>query len=433
MNVRKAGLGYVMTLPSIVGEVRVDRLHRSRDGLHGELTVSTALPGARTSTGYLFKGRQNLSSLTAQTTLVRHLAGKSAAALTVENDGMGKGEAVDWAEIVAEFCRQVLEAESVGQPLVSVGNRPARQAELYTMTPLLPSKRTTVVFGDGGVGKSYLAVAIAVSMQVGVDVISGFTPLSKGNVLYLDWETTEDEIDERIKAVAAGAGIPAPDILYRYGTGPLADDVEALAREIAANDVALVIVDSVGMALGGGGDYGDANESVIRLFTALRYLGTTVLALDHVSKAGAELERGAFKPYGSAYKVNLARSVWELRRSKDAEDGHVALYHRKSNGSRLERPIGLHYIHDEGSLRFGREDITASDLERALPLRTRIVNYLIENHSGTGKEIAEALDANVGSVNTCLTRDLAGKSRIHKQEGRWVLTANVVEFPGGPS
>ena len=95
--IRRQGLGYVSAVPSLAAQIKADRIKRSSDGLHVELTVESAvLDKTNTKSGHLFRGRANLSSLTALTGLAKHLERRVHA---------------DWGEILGEFAKEVLEAE----------------------------------------------------------------------------------------------------------------------------------------------------------------------------------------------------------------------------------------------------------------------------------------------------------------------------------
>ena len=85
------------------------------------------------------------------------------------------------------------------------------------------------------------------------------------------------------------------------------------------------------MALGG--DAG-SDEKVLAFMAALRTLQTTVLLIDHMTKGADSEDRGAF---GSAYKKNQGRSMWEMRQAADGELT-MGLYHRKTNLGRLGPP-----------------------------------------------------------------------------------------------
>lgn len=363
-NFHREGLGYYELVPELIAEFRADHIKRSSDGLHCELTVQSAAPDVKSSaslgntkSGHLFRGRANLSSLTALTGLAKHLNNRIKA---------------DWSEHLGEFARNVLEAESIGEHPVLVGRLPPRPEDKYLIYPLCPQGEATILFGDGEAGKSFLALGVAFAVKTGVDVVPHMHA-HKGEPLYLDWETHQYEIDERIKKIAAGAGMEAPELVYRRMAGPLSDQVEEISRLVTERNITFIVIDSLEMALSGG-ENRDANDSVIRFFTALRYLRATTLVLDHVSKDGAGSDRGAFKPYGSTFKQNYARATWELRKGDDQR----VLLNRKLNNDRFRDALGYQYVFDGEGVRFVESQITDEKLERSLPVGQRILNLLTE-------------------------------------------------------
>lgn len=332
MTFHRQGLGYVQPIPSIAALIKADRIKRSSDGLHAELTVESAvLDRTNTRSGHLNRSRENLSSSVALT----RLAGK-----------LAKRVPADWDEILGEFAKLVLEAESQGEPVIMVGNLPRRQSSKYAVFPLCSAGDTTILFGDGEAGKSFFALGIAYMVRTGASVIPDMRA-DKGVPLYLDWETTEYEIDERIKQIARFQRVDPPDIPYRRMAGPITDHVETLAGVIAELGVTFLVVDSFEMAMAGG-ENRDANDSVIRFFSAMRTLGTTALVLDHINKNDADRVGGATKPYGSIYKHNMARSTWELRRDID----YRILTNRKSNNDRFDGSLAYQYVFADGGVSF---------------------------------------------------------------------------------
>lgn len=400
-GVRREGLGYVLELPAVATELRSGAINRSRGELSTELSVSCALPGVTSRSGHIFRGRFNVSSVRSRTELARHLAARTT------------GSELDWPELLEQFCVGVLAGESAGQPFVRVGRLPQRLAERFLVDPFLPLGKPTILFGDGGTGKSYLAVGIAVSVETGVEIVPGFRPV-RARSMYLDWESDQADLDERVKAVAAGVDIEPPEITYRRCLGPLRTQLEAIARQVSAENVGFVIVDSVGLAMGATSETGDANQGAIELFEALAELSTgltipvTSLAIDHVSKEASKNESGAGKPYGSGYKAFLARSTWELRQGKDREpDGtmHLGLFHRKSNLSREQPPVGLRYVNEDGrSVYWRREEITEASLEKSLTQSGRIYSALREAGPMTVEQIQERTGIEEPSIRVVLSR-----------------------------
>ena len=405
----RSGMGYIGAWDRYGGvQMSLDHIRRRSGELHGEIVVGASTIGQ--GRGKLHRAAFNVSSTTSRERLSK----------TLEVRGPTTGQ-IPWKHLLEEFCTAVLEAERTGAPIVQVGSLPPEQDAGFLVDPFLPRNKTTIVFAQGGTGKSYLAVLLAVAVASGSDVLGW--KVSQGKVLYLDWETDAYEVDRRVKRVAWGMGMASvPDVAYRACAGPLDDMAESLSGYIADNGVRLAIVDSAGMAAGGGRDNGPAEESAIRMFGALRHLGCTVLLIDHVTGDNVNTQKAVDKPYGSIYKVNLARSVWELKGTPvEGQDAHMALFHRKVNVGAIQQPIGIKVVHHDEGVVFSREQITDSGLSTGLSHGTRI-SKMLSDGSASVAEIAEELDISEGIVRVTLNR---GKDKVYikRPDGSWGLAA----------
>jgi hypothetical protein len=410
----REGLGYVLRVPELTIELTVDRLSRTRGELHGELSVSCALPGTRSADGHLHSARFNLSGGTSRASLAKVLAKRA------------NTDDVDWEDLLEDFCRRVMAAERSGDPVKLVGALPIPVGESYRLAPILPLNQATILYGEGGVGKSTVAAAAAVSIETGVSVVEGWVP-RQAPVLYLDWEGGEASINRRVRGVSIGAHIPFIVQIHYLDCrrrGALYSFAEDIARMVELEGFGAVVVDSVGMASGTSAEASDANESAIRLFSAFGYLATTILAIDHVSKAESETPNRPARPYGSVYKTNLARATFELRRTKTPDGASIlGLYNTKANDSDTLPPASLRVVHgDDGSISYERLEQLPTELTRSLPLWRQIAASLARGHL-TGEEIAAELGADEHVVRTTLNRY---KSRFNRlNSGAWELVPEV--------
>ena len=282
-----------------------------------------------------------------------------------------------WEDIIDDICDKALNNQRTRMRPKIVGlKEPERERPAYQVWPLLPSRQPTIIYGQGGIGKSWLAVYLCALVDNGITV-NGLNA-DVGNSLYVDWETDRDTIEARAWAVKRGE--PQIDdawgLRYQPAQGPLIDWIDTLAAYVVAEKFDLVVFDSVGLALGG--DANDA-ETVLAFFGALRQLEATTLLVDHMTKGPDAQERGAF---GSVYKRNSARSLWEMRQSQNGEMT-MGLYHRKANNSRLSPPFGLslEIVEDDDyaiqSARFSRCDVTDDpDLAKGVSAPLRIMAAL---------------------------------------------------------
>jgi len=387
-GLQRRGLGYV--LGSDPGddprwEVGVSHLRASGGELRGELRV---LVDGR----HLSAGTFNISGLAARASTARLLAARS--------------PGVAWAEILERLCVSVLAKEGAGEPAEVIGRRREATGDARLLPPLLPAGHASVIFAPGGAGKSTLAAAMATSVSTGAEIVPGWRPSVSHPVVVLDWESTATDWSNLLADIAEGAGIDPPRIAYRACRRPLADDIEPVAELVAGVNAGLVVVDSVGLALGMGREAADPADAVLRLHQALRHLRATSLLIDHVT--GADMGQGvtgASKPYGSVYKINAARDVWELRREQEPQVGvaELLLLNVKTNLAAKHPPIGLRVLHRDGKIRFERGDVTAPELEGRLSTADRMRRHLTSGATTT-KLLASELGVPEPSIRSALQR-----------------------------
>lgn len=411
LAVERVGLGYVGTLVSQGVTLALDRIYETRGEIVGELTVE------RAPEGHLLRARFSASSRADREQTAIDLGKRS--------------NNIVWRDVLEQFCLRVLDQERGGQPFIVLGEGDVAEEVLFCMRPILPLSRPVVVFGEGGVGKSTVAAAVAVSVASGLSAVEGWTVEQPGPVLVLDWEADHAEWSMLIASIANGLGIEVPkNIHYRRGTGPLPDQLPDIAQHVAQHGTVLVIVDSVGLAMPSRAEGADANEGALKLFSALRHLQLTTLLVDHIAGVNMGAERGAPKMYGSVYKWNLARNVFELRAQPDPpEDSamHVGLYHRKSNRTAKVGPIGLAVHHSPGEILITTEELDSIEANPAIGLASRIHTLLLAGGK-TARDIAKAVGSSEGTVRTTLNR-LAAEGRVTKlkaRQGREIVWAAAV-------
>lgn len=403
LEVERSGVTFVANSPRHGVYLEFSRVRQSHDGLHGDLTVEMA------GQGHLYYGRFNASSLQTRKSTADYLRSRCAAD-------------IDWRELLEQLCIRIVALDQEASPAVELGNLPRRPEQPMLLAPLMPARRPTILFGEGGGGKSLLAAACAVSVASGVPLVDSWHVGGPKPVLVLDWEADVEEWNDRIADLCEGHDIRPPRIIYRGCSGSLVDQVEEVSRNIAQHGAQLLVVDSVGMASPSTREGGDANEGALRLFGALRILGVTTLLVDHVTKQGADAERGAVRPYGSIFKVNLARSVWELRAAEPDSDGtrHVALYHRKTNAGPLQSALGISIEHGQGAIRLHAEAVAHGALERGMALHERIANLLEAEGPMASQVIAEEMGEKDNKIRSILSRGKAMGRFAQFPDGAWM-------------
>ena len=74
----------------------------------------------------------------------------------------------DWEAIVEQFCVMTLDHWRQGEPVVNLGTVDPPPEPVYRLKPVLLEKEATLIYGEGGIGKSYLAAYLAAQIDQGV-------------------------------------------------------------------------------------------------------------------------------------------------------------------------------------------------------------------------------------------------------------------------
>lgn len=303
---------------------------------------------------------------------------------------------IDWRNLVDVFCVEVERRNDEAEPALWIGNLPAPIDGGWLVEGLLERNQNNSLHGDGAVGKSWLALALAVSIATGVEILPGYRPLVRGNVLYLDWETDHDTLNARVQQIARGAGIDPPNIRYMRMDGPFSDAVERILAECQEHKIVLVIIDSVEAAMAGSMGAGSPqNEGPSKINRGLRRLGRiTSFMVDHISAEAAQEKGVARKAYGSIFKRNWVRLSFQLKQVRESADeyGHLGLFNAKRNNGRLFNPVGLRWEINDEVCRWTREEIESPELEEALSVADRIAAYLKREGPSNPSAIVEALE-----------------------------------------
>jgi hypothetical protein len=386
---------YQLSWPDLHVKAHVSYMKASGDHeVKGEVTFTSERP---TSAGHLRNGRLNITSPSSRKSFSKSL-----------NDIEPE---VNWDSCLEQLCMSVLKEWRSGSPLIQIdGQMPAEeQQSKYLIKPLIQANNPTMIYGPGSTGKSWLAQYIAVLADSGIDH-GGMTvsPETKGRVLVLDWETSAHEIGSRVTHIRRGLGLEEEPsgIWYRSMSQGLANDIERVREICIQRDIALVIMDSIGMACMG---EPESAEVVLRMFSALRSLEVSSLLIDHTNKQNPQQEGQANNLFGSVYKYNSARLVWEMRKEQQENDSllYLGLYHKKANNAMLEKPIGFKLdFSTEESVVFKRQDVREiAGLEVAMTLGDRIENSIKSAPEGlTVSELADELDKSESHIRKALSQ-----------------------------
>ena len=394
------GDGYALKLADVPITFEFTHVRRDKGDLIGQLMVRTGLTGARTYQGILSVGSFNCSAPGTRTSRAKQL------------EDLSRAPQIDWQRLLEEFSVRVLAAEAAGQPAVdlrSVSRTPADSIEIHGVRLL--DRHPVILFGDGGVAKSYLALYFA-----GELASRGF------RVLYADWELDAGDHSDRLQRLF---GPELPQVMYARCVRPMTYEAERLARLVRQHACDYLVCDSVVFACDGPPE---AAESAQRYFQALRQIGVGSLNLAHTTKS----DDSDKKPFGSAFWHNGARATWNIKLS-DGNAGSseitVGLYNRKSNLSRSLPAVGLRISFEESRTRIGRADLaTIDDLAQGLPIWQRMRAALLGGPA-TLASLADTLNANVESLEREARRKKEHFTRLSGPDGiaRLALVSSRVE------
>jgi hypothetical protein len=301
-----------------------------------------------------------------------------------------------------EWFKQGDDAVRLGAT-VREGERP------FVLDPFISSGGTTVMYGEGGLSKSLVALAMAISVSTGV-AIFGNAPTIEGPVVYFDYEDDPIVHDLRLQAICRSFGIAPSDVTVYHVPlmGKVNTSKRMMTKKVQEYGAVLGILDSVGMGRGGNAV---AAEDTIRMFRALRTIGVPFLAIDHVSKESKKNKDGDVDAYGSIYTMNSARLAWHLTRSHVADLDTIAMYAKNTKANHVRRQksrmIEVKYINDKRGVPKHIE-ITVSDdfgmVRESVSVHQRMM-MLLGRGPLTVQEMADELGMNVASIQQALSRD----------------------------
>ena len=207
--------------------------------------------------------------------------------------------------------------------------------------PYIPLEHLTLLYGDGDVRKSWLALAISAAVTRGARIGTADTPaVAEGAVLVC---SAEDDPAATVRPRAEGLGTDLSKLFVRYGAFQLhGEDLGRLEQTVARYQVRLVVLDPV-VGLMSGADMNRANQvrAVMAGLDALaKRQGCAVLLVHHISKGGGSPRHRAL---GSVDFTNACRSALLVGLDPSAEDKDSVLVHVKHNLSPLGAGPSLAY------------------------------------------------------------------------------------------
>jgi KaiC/GvpD/RAD55 family RecA-like ATPase len=234
-------------------------------------------------------------------------------------------------EVTREHARRIREEKNIPDDVVRMYDFEKPDPMDWTVAGIVPEGHLTMLIGDGGTGKSFLALHMAMCIAAGRPFLR--RGVKRGNVLYVDHELDEAEQKRRTYRVAEGMGLSVSSEALRQSLYYLRPDHSlgtaehqgAIIDAVHLLNIDVIVLDS--LTMGAAADVKDEAD-VVPIMQQIRQWPTTV-GIDHVSHSTARNGRAAdARAYGSVFKRNAARSSLTLAK---ADTGGYALQQEKSN------------------------------------------------------------------------------------------------------
>jgi hypothetical protein len=401
---RRAGLGYVFEPKEHAVRLHCDYVRHRADDISAEVDAEQYLPGY--PSGRIARGRLNFG---APKSVQAH-----ADLLAKESD-----ESVPWRTLLRAFVDLVVDAEREGEPFLKIGRRDLAP-QPWLIEGMWRQGKLHWWYGPRASVKSQLAALKAICLQQGRQFLGQV--VQKTRVGILDWEDDDIEWERVIQQVARGLDIEPPEIFYRQCSRPLKVQANAIARMADSEGLGALIVDSFGLAAGGTAEHSSFDETARTFAETQKELGLSMCVIDHVTHQARRNPSEAADPFGSQYKLALARSGFEIRKVQDegSRTAHVGVFDRKH---RRLPAIGVRVEwHDDTRITFDLEDLQEEETELAasIPLPRRI-EHCLQHGELTVEEIAELLGTKPDPVRVALNRGRGKRFTKREQTGAWGL------------
>jgi hypothetical protein len=195
-------------------------------------------------------------------------------------------------------------------------------SEEWIAWPLIPAHRQVALFAPAKTGKSIVTLAVLAAVATGRPVLGGETKPAV-DVLYLDYEMTAGDLQERLEAL----GYSAADDLshFHYALLPSLPPLNSREGSVAlcaladAVDAQVVVIDTMGRAVDGEENDSSSYRDFARTTgLALKAAGRAVLRTDHAGKEKDRGQRGSSAKNDDVdvvIRVDATEGGWTLTRT----------------------------------------------------------------------------------------------------------------------
>lgn len=208
-----------------------------------------------------------------------------------------------------------------------------------------------ILAGDTGVGKTLLAVLIAIGMTSDQNQILGQEVEVKNVVLYYDFELREEHFLERYR------NFKFSNILYRstFNKDYNGDDqfsIDIIKEDIEKTGAQAVIIDNISVLESKTTQDAETAKKIINELKILRNLGISILVIAHTPKIQRGIPLDVNHLAGSKYLANLVDSVFFIARSSENPKLRYLKNMKPRNVEETDKVVVIEISKDESLLGF---------------------------------------------------------------------------------
>lgn len=321
-----------------------------------------------------------------------------------------------WLPLIDKLCATVQSLSKIGEDdTVIQPSDPSGKHPGYYIEPVIMKGVPNVIYGDKGVNKTTLCLAMLGLIQIGVtDSTCGLIANENASIALLDWENNRELTDYTASRLVEGQTVPYFELPYLRCSLPMSDDMERIGAFLYKHKANLVMVDSLGKAAGSDSHDSSGKNAALRFFECLdrfQIPGLTTLIIGQNAKDDA----GKRSIFGSTYYTYYSRNIFRLQRSKDKpsdDEMRVALIHEESNFSTRSKPIGFRINYTKESISIVQEAASVSEYMEGANQTKTLLDFL--------KQGAKTVSAIATELNTSDNRT---RSLLSKLKSRGLVTS----------
>jgi len=325
--------------------VGVERVRENNRSKVVEAEIEVAVDDKKDGTGLkpiMTHIRTNLLSISARNTLVKAI-----------RDSCFTEEIryYPWDTIIHQVCNITLRQLRKGEPVEMLTADYKDKAPEYLLFPMLVKNSPTILYAERSSAKSLFAILLSIILTLPwhdnpFDL--KISPKDRHTVLYLDWESDGKITGWQKERLLMGLELGNCDIQYLHCSRPLVDSIDNLLDAIEKSKADVVVIDSLGMAVG---DDLNTTAPAFAFWGAVRQLPVTPIILAHTAK---DITNRRKTVYGNAYYEAEARGVWELEKIQGYGDDELILsmFHRKPPPfAGYHKPLGFKFTFADDGIR----------------------------------------------------------------------------------